>query len=102
MGIQNSRAVLTARTTTHACNQIRLDVDFKEDDVALESAMLDLDIAKLEYSSKKKEAKEHPEEATPSSKATSPVIVVKMTYKKAVKAKEAAKLAVTMAGAKAL
>ena len=51
----------------------------QEADVALKSAILDLDIAKLEYSSKKKEAKEHKEKPIPSSKATSPVVVTKMT-----------------------
>ena len=73
-----------------------LDVDSTEAEVALKSAVLDLNTAKLEYSLKKKEAKEHKEKPTPSFKATSPVVVGKMIYKKAVTAMDTVKLAVTM------
>ena len=61
------------------------DADFKEAKVALKSATLELDIAMSKYNSKKKEAKKHKESPTPSSKATFPVVVMKMTNKKAVR-----------------
>lgn len=48
-------------TAIHACKQMRLDTNFKEVKVALKSANLDIDIAKTEYSSGKKKAKEHKE-----------------------------------------
>ena len=50
--------LLHVLTAIHACKWKGLDADFNEAEVALESAILDLDIAKLEYNSKKKEAKE--------------------------------------------
>ncbi len=93
--------LLHVPTDIHACKQMGLDADFKEAKVALKTAILDLDIAKLEYSSKKKEAKEHKEKPPPSSEATSPVVVTKTTYEKAIKAIESTKLAITMTGANA-
>ncbi len=79
-----------------------LDVNFKEAKVALKHTNLDLDIAKTEYGSEKKKAKEHNqkgEKATPSSEAmSSPQVVNKVAYTKAVKA---IKLIFTMEGAKA-
>ena len=69
--------------------------------MALKYANLDLDIAKSEYSSKKEEAKEHNKKPTPSSKATSPLVVTNATNYKAVKAIESAKLVVAIVGVKA-
>ena len=68
--------------------------------MALESAILNLDITKSVYSSKKKVAKEHKEKPSTSCEAISPVVVMKMTYVKATKVIEAAKLAITMTGVK--
>ena len=42
--------LLHVLTAIHACKWKGLDADFNEAKVALESAILDLDIAKLEYS----------------------------------------------------
>ena len=48
-------------TTIHSCKQMGLDANFKEAKVALKYTNLDLDIAKMEYSSKKRKTKEHKE-----------------------------------------
>ena len=92
--------LLHVHTAIHAFKQMGFDADFIEAKVALKSVILDLDIAKSENSSKKKEAKEHNKKPTPSSEAISPE-ACKETYVKAIKTVEAAKLAATMAGAKA-
>ncbi len=51
--LRQEQFFLHARTTIHTCKQMGLDVNFKEAKVALNSANLDLDIAKTEYSSKR-------------------------------------------------
>ena len=101
--------VLHVHSAIHAITQMGLDNNFAEAEKALETAKLDADIAKSEYASlcsseKKKKGKQG--DATASS-GTNPEPVVspeltaaKNAYEKAVKAVEAAKLAVTTAGAK--
>ena len=92
----------TACMHCHSCIKADgLDAGFKEAEVALKLVILNLDIATLEYSSKKKEAKEHKEKLIPNSQATSLVVVAKTTYKKAIRAMEAVNLVVAMAGANA-
>jgi hypothetical protein len=101
--------VLHVRFAIHAIMQMGLDMDYAEAERAVEAAKLDAEIAKTEYatvrnSEKKKKGKQG--EATGTS-GTNPKPVVspeltaaKNAYKKAVKAIEAAKLSVTMAGTK--
>ena len=73
--------LLHIHNAIHAFTQMGLEADIKKAKVSLESVILDLDIKKSEYSSKKKEAKEPKEKPTPSSKAKSQVAVPKMTDK---------------------
>ncbi len=101
LGLPSSSYCISA-FSIHACKKLGLDADFKEDEVVLKSAMLDLEIAKSEYSSKKKEANKHKRKPTLSSEATSFLVVTKTTYKKALKAIEAAKLSVTTDRSKCL
>ena len=86
-------------TAIHACKQIWVDVNFTKAKVALKSTNHDLDIVNVEYISEKKNAKEHKEKGekqTPRSEVASSLLIVgKATYKKAMKAVEAAKLAIT-------
>ena len=56
--------LLHVHTNIPTCKQMALDANFKKAKVALESVNLDLDIAKSEFSSKKKKAKEHKETPT--------------------------------------
>ena len=67
--------------------------------MALKSKNLDLDIVNMEYSSEKRRPR-NIRKKTPRLESTSPLIVAKVTYDKAVKAAEAAK-PVSGAGSKA-
>ena len=62
---RSEQVLLHVNTPIHPCKQMELDANFNEAKEALKSAMLDLDIAKSAYSSKKKEAKEHKELQVP-------------------------------------
>lgn len=49
--------LLNVRITIHTCTQMGIDAYFKEADVTLKSVNLDVDISKMDYSTKKKKAK---------------------------------------------
>jgi hypothetical protein len=82
-----------------------LDMSFTEAERAVETAKLDAEIAKGEYmqlrNAKRKKKVNKGEVPGTTPEAVTPALAdVKATHKKAMKALEAAKLAVTMAGAK--
>eukprot|EP00804_Cyclotella_cryptica_P013533 CCRYP_017230-RA/>CCRYP_017230-RA protein AED:0.33 eAED:0.70 QI:0/0/0/0.66/1/1/3/0/339 len=106
MGVWDSRAVLTAcviRDSQVQANE--LDTGFEEAEKAVETAKLDVDIAKGEYTqlrnAKKKKKGGKGDAPGTTTEAVPPALAeAKALYDKALKALEAAKLAVTMAGAK--
>lgn len=72
---------------THCCSHMQADgtdVEFKEAKVALTSTNLDPDIVKLEYSSKKKKAKQHKRKPTQHYEGIPLLVVAKKTYNKAI------------------
>eukprot|EP00804_Cyclotella_cryptica_P027897 CCRYP_003796-RA/>CCRYP_003796-RA protein AED:0.34 eAED:1.00 QI:0/0/0/1/1/1/2/0/430 len=97
--------LLHVRSAIHACKQMRLDTSFADAEKAIKTAKLDAEIAKEEYAqlhNSEKKKKGHKGDAPgTSTEAVSPALSeAKALYDKALKALEAAKLAITMAGAK--
>eukprot|EP00804_Cyclotella_cryptica_P018328 CCRYP_017981-RA/>CCRYP_017981-RA protein AED:0.54 eAED:1.00 QI:0/0/0/1/1/1/2/0/424 len=101
--------LLHVQSANHACKQMGLDTSFKEAEKAVKTAKTDVEIAKGEYvqlrNAKKKKKKggkgDVPgttTEAVPPTLAEAKALYYKAL--KALKALEAAKLAITMAGAK--
>ena len=79
--------------------KVGLDENFARAEVALVSANLDLDVMKMEYSSKKKKAKGEME------KVEKPAPLLRLcqgAYKRALKAVEAVKLTDTTEGGKSI
>eukprot|EP00804_Cyclotella_cryptica_P013103 CCRYP_002373-RA/>CCRYP_002373-RA protein AED:0.42 eAED:1.00 QI:0/-1/0/1/-1/1/1/0/309 len=97
--------LLHVRFAIHACKHMGLDTSFAEAERAVETAKLDAEITKGEYtqlcnSEKKKKGNKGDAPGT-TTEAVSPALAeAKATYDKALKALEAVKLAVTTAGAK--
>lgn len=94
--------VLHVRSVIHACKQIGLYTSFSEAMKAVETALLDAELAKGEYvqahnsdMQKGKGSKGRKPKATPSALA-----IAKANHDIAIKVLEVAKLAVAMAGAK--
>ena len=95
--------LLLVCSAIHACKQMGLDTSFAKA-TALESATLDVELMKGEYvqqlcNSKKNKCKGN--KGGESDSTPSAVAMAKANYKSAAKALEAAKLTLTMAGAKA-
>jgi hypothetical protein len=97
--------LLHIRSAIHTCKQMGLDTNFANAEKAVFNAELEAELAKTEYvqvhSSKKKNKGNKPEGSK--SEGTNPnleaLVAAKATYERALKATEAAKLAVTTAGA---
>eukprot|EP00804_Cyclotella_cryptica_P022859 CCRYP_005058-RA/>CCRYP_005058-RA protein AED:0.39 eAED:0.90 QI:0/0/0/1/0/0/2/0/459 len=97
--------LLHVRSAIHACKQLGLDTDFAAAEKAVETAKIEAELAKQEYvtvrnAEKKKKGNKQDTPGT-TAEAISPALTeAKAYYDKALKALEAAKLAVTTAGAK--
>eukprot|EP00804_Cyclotella_cryptica_P031002 CCRYP_013583-RA/>CCRYP_013583-RA protein AED:0.44 eAED:1.00 QI:0/0/0/1/1/1/2/0/395 len=97
--------LLHVRSAIHVCKQIGLDMSFADAEKAVKTAKLNAEIAKEEYtqlrhSEKKKKGNKGDAPGT-TTEAVSPTLAeAKALYVKALKALEAAKLAVTTAGVK--
>jgi hypothetical protein len=95
--------LLHIRAAIHACKQMELDVNFSRAQEAVSTEELNLDFAKEAYAqvrtSKKKKAKGNKGEAVPTN--PEPLALAKAEYEKAAQTLSAAKLTVTMEGAKA-
>eukprot|EP00804_Cyclotella_cryptica_P005440 CCRYP_002984-RA/>CCRYP_002984-RA protein AED:0.40 eAED:1.00 QI:0/-1/0/1/-1/1/1/0/366 len=99
--------LLHVQSPIHGCKQMGLDTSFEEAARAVETAKLDMDIAKGEYTQlhnaeKKKKGGKGDAPGTTTKAAPPALAEAKALYNKALKALEAAKLAVTTAGAKPL
>eukprot|EP00804_Cyclotella_cryptica_P009741 CCRYP_011259-RA/>CCRYP_011259-RA protein AED:0.52 eAED:1.00 QI:0/0/0/0.5/1/1/2/0/396 len=88
--------LLHVRSAIHACKQMELDTSFAVAEKAVKTAKLDAEIAKEEHTQLcNSEKKKKGNEAVPPAPAQAEAL-----YNKALKALEAARLAITMAGAK--
>ena len=105
MGIWDSRAVLLhVSSVIHVFKQVRLDTSFAKAAMAVETAMLDIELTKGEYIQQIQNYEKSKGEGNKGREAetTPPVLTMaKVKYKGATKTLEAAKLTMTTVQAKA-
>eukprot|EP00804_Cyclotella_cryptica_P005287 CCRYP_015803-RA/>CCRYP_015803-RA protein AED:0.36 eAED:1.00 QI:0/0/0/1/1/1/2/0/297 len=97
--------LLHVRSTIHACKQMGLDTSFADAEKAVKTAKLDTEITKKEYkqlrnSEKKKKGNKGDAPGTTAEAVPPALAEAKASHGKALKAPEAAKLAITTARAK--
>eukprot|EP00804_Cyclotella_cryptica_P020405 CCRYP_012622-RA/>CCRYP_012622-RA protein AED:0.45 eAED:1.00 QI:0/0/0/1/1/1/2/0/438 len=97
--------LLHVRSAIHACKQMGLDTDFAAAEKAVETAKIEAELAKQEYvtvrnAEKKKKGNKQDVPGTTAEAVPPALAEAKACYDKTLKALEAAKLAVTTAGAK--